>query len=147
MRALSWKQPYATMMLMGKIETRSWATDYRGLVLICASQNTYTKEEVIGISGTRVDNLDSYYKRWGLKGRLHLDPDKFPTGVAIAVGELYDCRPMQRKDQDLAYVTYFPDLFCHFYRNVRAIKPFPFKGSMKWGKVTPEIESKIIYLQ
>ena len=39
MKALSIKEPYANMILSGKktIETRTWRTNYRGPLLICAS--------------------------------------------------------------------------------------------------------------
>lgn len=39
MKALSVKQPWACLLVEGikKIEVRSWATDYRGPLLICAS--------------------------------------------------------------------------------------------------------------
>ena len=47
-KALSWKQPYASLMLKGKIETRSWPTNYRGLVLICASKAPYSIKEIKG---------------------------------------------------------------------------------------------------
>jgi hypothetical protein len=39
--ALSWKQPYAELMLHGKIETRTWQTKYRGWVMVCASKQPY----------------------------------------------------------------------------------------------------------
>lgn len=51
LRALSWKEPFASLMLLGKIETRVWDTKYRGLVLICASKQIYTADEIRHISG------------------------------------------------------------------------------------------------
>jgi hypothetical protein len=42
-RALTWKEPYASLMLHGKIETRTWYTKYRGLVLICAGLKHYNE--------------------------------------------------------------------------------------------------------
>ncbi|UAY51238.1 ASCH domain-containing protein [Ferruginibacter albus] len=41
MKALSLLQPWASLVMIGvkKIETRSWATDYRGTLLIHASQS------------------------------------------------------------------------------------------------------------
>ncbi len=40
-KELSIKEPYASMINDGKktIETRTWATDYRGEILICASKS------------------------------------------------------------------------------------------------------------
>lgn len=43
LRALSWKEPYATLMLHGKVETRTWPTDYRGLVLNCVALKDYAR--------------------------------------------------------------------------------------------------------
>lgn len=40
-RALSTKQPYASLMLHGKVETRTWDSKYLGWVLICASKQAY----------------------------------------------------------------------------------------------------------
>ena len=41
MKALSIKEPWASMILNGvkTIETRTWATKYRGKILLCASKN------------------------------------------------------------------------------------------------------------
>ncbi len=41
MKALSLKQPYASLIAEGikTIETRKWATKYRGDILICASKS------------------------------------------------------------------------------------------------------------
>jgi len=48
MKALSIKEPYASMLRNGKktIETRTWETKYRGPILLCAS-----KKPVSDISG------------------------------------------------------------------------------------------------
>ena len=132
-RALSWKQPYASLMLHGKIETRKWPTKYRGLVLICASKTGY-KFEVINnqISGSKqCDRI------W-----LTLECERFkdlPSGQAIALGELVDCRKMRPEDEDACFVKYNPDLWCHIYRNVRAIQPFDYKGSQGWRKITNDL--------
>jgi len=48
MKALSIKEPWATMILEGKktIETRTWKTKHRGKILLCASKNP--KSEISG---------------------------------------------------------------------------------------------------
>lgn len=45
MKVLTIKEPYASMILKGKktIETRTWKTKYRGLVLLHASQSPKSK--------------------------------------------------------------------------------------------------------
>ena len=45
MKAISIKEPYATMIYEGKktIETRTWETKHRGILLLCASKNPKSK--------------------------------------------------------------------------------------------------------
>lgn len=45
MKALSIKEPWASMILSGKkvIETRTWKTNYRGPILLCASKSPKSK--------------------------------------------------------------------------------------------------------
>ena len=135
--ALSWKEPYATLMFHGKIETRTWPTNYRGPVLICTSIKDYRIDQIMNISG------EKQFERI-----IDLIDDKKPeikNGFAIATGSLMQCRPMQKSDEDKCFVWYSPDLFCHIYKDVRPIKPFPFKGGRKWSSITNEQFIKIKY--
>lgn len=137
-RALSWKNPFADLMLNGKIETRTWNTDYRGLVLICVSKTGYNRTEVFNISGPLqfsrlLETIE--YKKWSEK-----------QGFAIAVGELVDCRKMTKEDENLAFVEFYPDLYCHIYKNVRPIKPIPWKGTQGWKTLSQEDISKIEFI-
>lgn len=155
-RALSWKQPYASLMLHGKIETRVWATDYRGLVLICASKTGYSNDQLKAIAG------DYQYDAiiWKLT-----DGMKEPKSVAIAVGELIECREMTPEDEAKCFVKYKAPwketrkskktgiektvdvrLYCHVYRNVRPIEPFLWDGKLGWSTLTEEQKLKITYL-
>src|SRR3990172_1771948 len=49
MKALSIWQPWATLIAMGlkHYETRSWYTQYRGPLLICASQHRLTNRDLM----------------------------------------------------------------------------------------------------
>jgi hypothetical protein len=133
--ALSWKQPYAELMLHGKIETRTWNTNYRGWVLICASKKGYSEISVLDISGNMFSDIEI---KCGHKWEYCL------FGYAIAIGYLSDCRPMQLADEDKCFVKYYiPGLFCHIYQNVQAIEPFLWKGSQGWKEVTHEIKKQI----
>jgi len=115
LRALSIKQPYASLMLHGKIETRSWYTDYRGMVLICASKTPFGLEDIEKISGNRqVDRI------------LEKIPGYFnnaPLGEAIAVGRLIHCRPMMKSDEDACFVRWRDELWCWEFDDVRMIHP------------------------
>lgn len=133
--ALSWKQPYAELMLHGKIETRTWATKYRGWVLICASKQGYSFAELLTISGR-----DRYEKM----PLIIDDPNRFDyKGMAIAIARLSDCRPMTPADEDAAFVQYRPGLWCHIYTDVCAITPLPWKGTQGWKEVSEYIKAQI----
>lgn len=135
-RALSWKQPYASMMLQGKQETRVWPTKYTGLVLICASMQPYTVPQICSISGAH----------HGRKVLGLVDLKTAPRGHAIAVGRLVGSRPMVPSDQDSTFVSYYQDLFVHIYSDVRAIKPFRWVGKQGWCTLTAEQKEQIILL-
>ncbi len=137
--ALSWKEPYGSLMLHGKIETRRWKTNYRGLVLICCSKVPYNFGQVQGISGVR------QYER--LMAALHNDNDTHKRyGKAIAVARLSNCYSMKPDDDNSCFVEYYPDLFCHVYTDVTPIEPFLWKGKQGWTTVSDEVKSKIILL-
>lgn len=135
--ALTWKQPFAELMLHGKIETRTRPTKYRGWVLICAGKQAYSTAQVREISGAyqmiRMESvLAEYNPRY--------------EGNAIAIGWLADCRPMELKDEDKCFVQYSPLRWCHVYQNVTLIKPLPWKGKQGWCRVPEEIVKQIIVL-
>ena len=139
LRALSWKQPYAELMLHDKIETRTWGTAWRGWVMICASKKKYSFQEFIEISG---------WKQYERAGNDLFETNKFDvSGHTVAIGYLSDCRPMTPEDEDAAFVLYRPDLWCHIYTNVKAITPLPWKGSQGWREVGPEFKNQIKFLK
>lgn len=157
MLALSWKQPFGTAMLIGKVETRVWITKYRGRVLICTSKAAYNEESVRRICGN-----DLFVK---MLMAIQNAPDTVDLdGYAIAVGDLIDCREMRPEDESLTYVKYRAPwteerkgkdgiirkvnlrLYCHFYENVRPIKPFPWRGSQGWKEVPERFIPNIEYL-
>jgi len=142
-RALSWKQPYASMMLHGKVETRTWITKYLGWVLICASQTPYSKEKAYSISG------ETHYMR--IVDALKNDTTGSINGKAIAIGYLYSSIIMGsfQKPENISsssFVEYNPDLYCHFYKDVQPIVPFDWKGTQGWKTLDQETKEKIILL-
>lgn len=138
MKALSWKQPFAELMLYGKIETRTWQTNAGGEILICSSLKPYSADEALEIMGIEQFKRYNYFL---------FDAPGIPlNGFAIAVGILVGCRKMTQDDEDKTFVKYRPDLYCHIYKNVTAIKPFPWKGSQGWKEVSREIIDQIQYL-
>lgn len=121
-RGLSFKQPFASLMLNGKtIETRTWSTNYRGWVLICSSKKEYNSEQVERIVGDQFMKVLTTFK-----------PLPIPLGKAMAIGRLVDCRPFKPADSSAAMVEYQEGLFAHVYEDVYEILPFDFKGHQGW---------------
>lgn len=137
-RALWWKQPFGSLMLHDKIETRTWYTGYRGLVLICTSKASYSQESVESISGP------VQFKR--VIETLKDDDTVDHEGLALAVGRLVDCRPMVKADEDKTFVAYYPELYCHIYESVTPIKPFSIKGCQGWKKLESDIWNQIEFV-
>lgn len=139
--ALSWKQPFAFLMLHDKTETRSWNTNTRGWVLICSSKIPYNLRQIESIAGIyQFDRIVNHFKKTPID-----DPTK-KHGMAIAIGKLVDCRLMEKTDEDKCFVKFYPGLYCHVYEHVKAIEPFPWKGTQGWKEVAPEIKNKIKFL-
>ncbi len=137
-RYLGWKQPYAQLMLYGKQETRTWHTNYRGLVLITASVGAYRPDELLRISGVeQLHRIELF---------LHSDwttNKSILRGHAIAV-RLVDCQPMLKEHEDVCFVEHKEGLWRHIYEDVVPIQPVPYKGAQGWRKVEPNFLHKII---
>ena len=156
--ALSWKEPYATLMLHGKIETRTWATNYRGPVLLCASKTGYARKKLNEIAGE--EQLQRLHALLWDMPMNHFD------GCAFAIGRLVGCRPMVKADENKCFVQYREPwtevrrcvkefsgltnvekrLWLHVYQDVRPIEPFTWKGAQGWKTVSQEIIDNIKYL-
>jgi hypothetical protein len=130
------------MMLHGKIETRSWPTKVRGLVLICASKQRYTPDQIECISNNE-QRANMAWKVGRVGSFAFIYDSSFHLGHAIAIGRLVDCRRMWPEDQDKTYTYFRMNLWCHVYEEVTAIEPFPWKGAQKWSIVSPEVIKQI----
>lgn len=136
-RALWWKQPFASLMLHGKIETRTYPTKVRGKVLICATLRPFSRDQVIEYSGAEIEaEIDELLKE-----------DEVPNGVAIAIANLVDCRKMEPKDRAKCFVNMSPSRWCWIFENVEAIEPFEMKGKQGWAILTEEDKLKIKILK
>lgn len=140
MRALSWKDPFGTLMLYGKIETRTWNTHYRGLVLICVAKQSYTHQQIINISGPTQP-----LRMWDYYGQMKGEAARHP-GHAIAVGRLVDSRPMRLCDEDKCFVQHRSELWCHVYEEVRRIEPIAWRGKQGWANVSTEVRNQIKFI-
>jgi hypothetical protein len=148
MLAISFRQPFGTAMLLGKVETRTWDTKYRGKVLICTSQKGYDEKTTLSICGDEQYNkllCDLHHHIAKLKhGDLPQTIDL--NGFAIATGRLIGTRPMTPQDEEKTYVKYKPGLFCHTYDQIKPIVPFPWIGSLKWKSVSENQQKLIVEL-
>ncbi len=94
MKALSLWQPWATAIAVGSklVETRGWATKYRGPLLIHAAKRR------------NINELQHYHSCWNWQGAMTKAgwkwgtrevPDNYdlPLGALIAICDLVDCRP------------------------------------------------------
>lgn len=133
LRALTWKEPYASLMFHGKIETRKWNTNYRGLVLICCGRKRFSPSEVQKLTGNDPQILSSIAETL-TKPTPHMVSKV--EGYAIGVGKLVDCRTMRPDDEEKAFVNYDPELYAHIYMDVTSIDPVPFKGKQGWTKLS-----------
>jgi hypothetical protein len=102
MKALSVKQPWANMIAYGEktIETRTWATDYRGDILIVSSRNPPIQPAGCAVAiativdcrdMTRADELAARCpiyanaKAWVLENVRRLEP--FPVKGSLGIYE------------------------------------------------------------
>jgi hypothetical protein len=131
MRALSLYQPWASLLVYGykRIETRSWSTTYRGILLIHASQT----------------------KRWmpDFPRLLHSAglPDAMtdlptPFGAVLGSVEVVDCRKSEEFSesdvgtQEMALGHFSPGRYGWVLRNpVVFTTPIPCKGMLRLWEV------------
>jgi len=137
LKALSWKQPFGTLMLHGKDETRVWDTAYRGWIMICTSKVPYSEKIVKGISGERQT------KRIKQVLEEAQDPTRSLYGHAIGIGWLEDSVPMFPDMEDACFVEYSPMLYVHKYTGVVPIEPIPWSGMLGLTNVADEFKEKI----
>ncbi|MFA4903029.1 MAG: ASCH domain-containing protein [Desulfobaccales bacterium] len=145
-KALSLWQPWASLIAVGakQYETRSWKTDYRGPLLICAAQGGLSEKalkelliqpkfvkalEPLFDAGVPGDNLQQWIPSWFL-----------PFGKAVAIAQLTACIPTFQYQTDwIGLEATFGDFSSGRYawklENVRAIEPFPVKGRQGLFKI------------
>jgi hypothetical protein len=124
-KAISCKQPWVNMIRHGlkPIETRKWKTEYRGDLLIVSS----LKPDMNMVNNI-LNDLDGYpsimefYNEKILKG---------PYGMAICVAELYDIKPMTKKDEVAACCFKYDGAYSWFLENIRPVVPFQIKGQLR----------------
>ena len=131
MKALSIKQPWAYYIAQGikTKEIRSWTTKYRGDIIVCSSLKP---NEGFKKTSKLID------KKHLLIGRDFEEYLHF--GYSICVVELYDIKPMKRRDVKDSLVSYSPDLYSWYFRNIRPVINVPIKGQLGLFNVDLHIE-------
>ena len=59
-----------------------------------------------------------------------LKPESFYNGMAVAIAEIEDCRPMTKEDEKNACCDIYPRANSWVLKNVRRVRPFPVKGKL-----------------
>lgn len=156
MKAISLWQPYASLIAWGEkqYETRSWATDYRGEIVIHAGKNREVIEDLTMFfakfydAGRKAivvpDHLHhrfeyqfmlaaGRYKQKHNLGKVALND--LPLGAAVAVATLVDCIPADRvyphiSSQERAFGGYLgANRYAWRLENVRSLDPVvPMRG-------------------
>ena len=158
MKALTLTAPYGTLIAVGvkDIETRSWATSYRGPLAIHQAQGLGP----VGGKEGLIDLLLTEPFRRVLSPRNYMSLVDFPRGCIVAVCELYDCRPTTDEaalskrgwhsallnthwdlsDQERAFGDYTPGRFAWLLADIRALPtPIPARGQLGlWDWQPPE---------
>jgi activating signal cointegrator 1 len=135
MKCISLYQPYASAIPAGlkKIETRSWATTYRGLILIHAARK-FPKE------CRRLARLE----RW--VGRC---PWALPYGMIVGEAQLVDVKPVEEVKPhlsalELLYGNYSAGRFAWILEDTKAFaEPIPYGGAQRIFNVPDEIYRRL----
>lgn len=123
MKALTLHQPWASAIAWGvkRIETRGWATSYRGPIAIHAGKR-WTRDEV-----AKGRSLLATLRASPLGEVPETLPELCPLGVVVAVAVLVDCREMdgawidEQTDMELEWGGWAPGRFGWVLENVHAL--------------------------
>jgi hypothetical protein len=123
MKAISVRQPFAGFIADGdkKIEFRRWKTDYRGPLVIVASQRR-PLEWYTYLGG----NL---YETIGQKGGEEVY--EILTGCALAIVDLADIRPMTKADAKSESEPFDAEAYSWILKKPQELIPFPVKGRLR----------------
>lgn len=138
LKALTLHQPWAQLIAAGhkRIETRSWQTEYRGLLAIHAAQPQPGETELFTTMAE--DGID-----------LHgLTPFNVRHGAIIAIATLADVVPIDdllasdsggRYTSELPYGDFTPGRYAWLLEDIQALsEPYPIAGHQGLWNVTIE---------
>ncbi len=125
LQCLAIRQPWAWAVCIGAkdIESRTWTTEYRGLLAIQASAARQGVNALVKKS----------------KGKLH--PDEMPCGAIIGVVELVEVVPMDEALENNAWAT---GLYCWRFAHGRCLEePIAYKGALHLYELPDDVASNI----
>lgn len=143
MKVLTLTQPWATLVAIGAkhIETRSWATSYRGPLAIRAAKGASS------IGWPQINHICRHTEPF--KSVLQLDrhpAEALPIGAIVAVCELKGCIRIEEgllsyqnpgvgwwiiTEQERAFGDYTPGRYAWLLADIRALPdPIPAKGKL-----------------
>lgn len=151
MKALTLTQPWATLIAIGakRIETRSWATDYRGRIAIHAAKGLGPVGGKRGL--IEQCNVLAFAHAIGESPLYDNHENPLPLGAILAVADLVDvrCTSMKLRAEVLAqtitpneikFGDYGSGRYAWFLENVQALpEPIYCNGALGLWDVPPEI--------
>lgn len=124
-----------------KWETRSWPTSYRGpLAIHVVKTNVAIKD------GTPAELTEDIFEETGIKIEV---PTTWPLGSIIAVVDVFDCVKTEianPEPMEALLGNYMPERFAWQTRNLRRVKPYPFRGIQGLKPLPLEVEKALEYI-
>ena len=122
MKALSVRQPWALQINDGEknVEYRTWQTDYRGELLICASKSSKPVWIKVEIDG----------------GEQILPA---PMGCQMCVVNLVDIQKVTREEAEAEQMEWSPSLCKWIFDGGYTVEPTPVKGKLHLFEVPDEM--------
>ena len=149
MKGLSLTQPWATLVAIKakRIETRSWSTNYRGVVAIHAAKGMPRQAQEICFDEPFFSSLEAAGD-WVPDVELPA-PRKpnLPFGTIIAVADLWDCRSIDAcrrwvptDERELAFGDYTEGRWMWFLCKIRQLSTqIPCRGALGLWSVSAEV--------
>lgn len=155
LRTIGLYQPYASLMLHGKVETR-WVRKGKkppfplGKYLIYSTQKAATEDEICDWSGH--GEVMEF-----LSDTIRQEITVNMRGYGLAIADLVKIEPMARNQEMGCFVKYKGEKqkrvngklitytqWCLYFRNVHRITPFEFKHGKQGVGLFPELEKHLI---
>ena len=119
------------------IETRSWPTNYRGELLICAAKHNDSKQAAY-LAQREIQKVLWPLSPMGCSRQVEMRD--LPLGKAVAVVDLVDCLPVDEISdnivrRELPFGDFTEGRFGWIFENVRRIEPFPVTGQQGFFNV------------